>query len=540
MPAMLLHAAAGAAAVDPGDPGALLLLAGVAIVALAAGLWLGWLYAARKGRGLIDRAREIAERLVEEGRAQGEQEARSLVAQAEEEAGRRRETWEAEEERRRKALGEAEQEAERRHRRLVDRDRALARRDHLLSQREQDLERRQQELEAARRHVSELEEQVIVRLEEIAELRRDEAKRQLMEEVRAEARRSAAADVRAIKDELQRNAEHEAQKIMALAIERLSSDFSPERAVSTVPLPDQNLRGRIIGSEGRNIRAFENLTGMQLVLDDAPDHVLVSGFNPIRREIARRSLEKLIEGGTIHPRKIQQVVHQVRRRVDEEIVAAGREAVREFGFDDVHPEMVELLGRLKYRTSYGQNVLAHVREAARICGIMAAELRLDQKLAERAALFHDIGKAVDFEQEGTHPEIGGEIARRCGEHEVVVNAIESHHEDCEVIHPISVLVAAADALSGSRPGARRRTTVDYVRRIAKLEELGSSFDGVRSCYALQAGRELRVIVGAERIDDDQAALLSHDLAQRIQEEMDYPGRIKVTVIRQVRAQAVAR
>ncbi len=522
------------------DPALLLLAAGLVIVSLAAGVWIGWLFAARRGRGVIDRARQIGERLVEEARGQAEQEARSLLAQAEEEAARRREAWDEEETRRRGALEEAEQDADRRHRRLVDRDRALARRDQLLSGREQDLERRQAELESARAEVAELEEQVLVRLEETAELSRDEAKRQLMEEVRAEARRAAAADVRAIKDELQRNSEHEARKIMALAIERLSSDFSPERAVSTVPLPDQNLRGRIIGTEGRNIRAFENLTGMQLVLDDSPDHVLVSGFNPIRREIARRSLEKLIEGGTIHPRKIQQVVHQARKKVEEEIVAAGRDAVREFGFKDVHPEMVELLGRLKYRTSYGQNVLAHVMEAARICGIMAAELRLDQALAERAALFHDIGKAVDFEQEGTHPEIGGEIARRCGEHEVVINAIESHHEDCEVIHPIAVLVAAADALSGSRPGARRRTTVDYVRRIARLEELGGSFDGVRTCYALQAGRELRVIVGADRIDDDQAALLSHDLAQRIQAEMDYPGRIKVTVIREVRAQAVAR
>ncbi|RMF76772.1 MAG: ribonuclease Y [Acidobacteria bacterium] len=521
-------------------PGLYLLAAGALVVGFAAGLWAGWLWAARRGRGLISRAQEIGERLVEEARGQADQEARALLAQAEEEAERRIRNWEQEEQRRREALEQAEQEAERRHRRLVDRDRALARRDQLLSGRERDLEKRQEELDAARRRIADLEEQVLVRLEETAELGRDEAKRQLMEEVRAEARRAAAADLRAIKDELQRTSELEAQKIIALAVERLSSDFSAERAVSTVPLPDQNMRGRIIGAEGRNIRAFENLTGMQLVLDDAPDHVIVSGFNPIRREVARRSLERLIEGGTIHPRKIQQVVHQVRRKVDEEIVAAGRKVIEEFGLDGVHPEMVELLGRLRYRTSYGQNVLAHVREAARICGIMAAELRLDQKLAERAALFHDIGKAVDFEQEGTHPEIGGEIARRCGEHEVVVNAIESHHEDCEVIHPISVLVAAADAISGSRPGARRRTTVDYIRRIAKLEELGRAFDGVRTCYALQAGRELRVIVGADRVSDDDAALLSHDLAKRIQEEMDYPGRIKVTVIREVRAQAVAR
>lgn len=523
-------------------PGAtqLLLLVLVAVVAAAAGLAGGWGIASRKGRGLLSRAQSEATSLVEEARRRAETEAESLVSQAQADIERKKKALQADEKRRREAAREAESEAAKTHRRLVDRDRALTRRDQLLSRRETDVEKRSEELANAEARIVDLEEKAMLRLEEISELSRDEAKRQLMDAVRAEARQAAAADVREIKDEVQRNADAEAQKIIALAVERLASDYSAERSVSTVPLPEEKLRGRIIGAEGRNIRAFEAETGMQLVLDDDPKHVVVSGFNPIRREVATRSLTRLIEGGAIHPRKIQQVVVNVRRKVDQEIVRAGKEAIAEFRFRNVHPEIVTNLGRLKYRTSYGQNVLNHVKEAAHICGMMAAELRLDQKLAERAALLHDIGKAVDFEQEGTHPEIGGELARRCGEHPVVVNAIESHHEDCDVIHPIAVLVAAADALSGARPGARRRTTVDYIRRIGKLEELGGSFEGVETCYALQAGRELRVIVSSGRLDDDAASLLAHDLTQRIQSEMDYPGRIKVTVIREHQAQAMAR
>jgi ribonuclease Y len=337
---------------------------------------------------------------------------------------------------------------------------------------------------------------------------------------------------------MQQSVEQEAATMLALAMERLASDFASERTVSTVPLPNGNFRGRIIGTEGRNIRCFEKMTGMQLVLEEDPPQVVISGFHPIRREIARRALEKLLEGGAIHPKRIQQIVAQAKRKVEQEMVRAGKEAVGRFGLDDVHPEMVKLLGRLRYRSSYGQNVLDHVSEAAALCGNMASMLGLDQKLAQRAALLHDIGKAADFEREGTHPEIGAELARKYGEPEVVINAIESHHDDCEVTHPISVLVAAADALSGARPGARRRTTVDYIRRVTKLEEIGSSFQGVDSCYALQAGRELRIIVNARSVNDDHAALMAHDLSQRIQSEVDYPGRIKITVIREMTAKAM--
>ena len=516
----------------------------VGVVALALGLIVGTavgrMLAARQGKGFLANARLQADAALELAKSRALEESRAIVAQAEEEAARRREEVAGEERERQKQLREVEEENERRHRRLVDRDRALTRRDQLLKEREEDIDRRRSELLRQREDLEKLEEQAMQRLEENAGMTREEAKRELVEALRVEARQSAAGEVRAIKEEVQLNADREAQKIMALAIERLASDFASERTVSSVPLPDGAIRGRIIGVEGRNIRAFEKLTGMQLVLDEDPAQVVVSGFNPVKREIARRALEKLVEGGTIHPRKIQQVVAVTRRKVEQEMFQTGQEVVDEFKFKDVHPEIIALLGRLKYRTSYGQNVLDHVKEAARICGMMAVELGLEQKLAERAALLHDIGKAVDFEREGTHPEIGGELARRYGEPPVVVNAIESHHDDCEVIHPISGLVAAADALSGARPGARRRTTVDYLRRVARLEELASSFQGVETCYALQAGREIRVIVEAGKIGDDGAALLAHDLSQRIQTEMDYPGRIKVTVIRELRAQAVAR
>lgn len=517
-----------------------LIVAVVAAAGLGIGAWIAWTIANRQAKGVLANARLQAEAALDLAKSRAADEARTIVAAGEEDAARRRQEWERIEAERVAQIKEAEEENERRHRRLVDRDRALARRDQLLREREEDMDRRRAEIEQQKLDLDRLEEQSMLRLEEVSALTRDEAKRQLIDALRVEARQAAAAEVRTIKEEVHLNAEREAQKIMALAIERMASDFANERSVSIVQLPDASLRGRIIGVEGRNIRAFEKLTGMQLVLDDDPGHVVVSGFNPVRREIARRTLEKLVEGGTIHPRKIQQVAAITRRKVEQEMFQAGQEAVDEFHFDgQIHTEVVALLGRLKYRTSYGQNVLEHVKEAAHLCGMMAVELGLDQKLAERAALLHDIGKAVDFEREGTHPEIGGELARRYGEPPVVVNAIESHHDDCEVIHPIAVLVAAADALSGARPGARRRTTVDYLRRVTRLEELAGSFQGVENCYALQAGREIRVIVEAGQVSDDATALLAHDLSQRIQSEMDYPGRIKVTVIRELRAQAVA-
>jgi ribonuclease Y len=342
--------------------------------------------------------------------------------------------------------------------------------------------------------------------------------------------------IKEMKDEATRAAEAEARKIVSLAIERMASEISVERTVSQFKLPEgSDLRGRIIGHEGKNIRAFEKVTGIQLLLDEENDTVTLSGYHPVRREVARRVLEMLVKDGNIRPRRIEELTRRNRRRLEEEMKRAGQEAVAELGIEGIDPELVRLLGRLRYRTSYGQNVLQHSIEVAHLTGMMAAELRLDEPLARRAGLLHDIGKAIDYEREGTHPEIGAELGRKSGEHEVVINAIASHHEDCEMTSPISVLVAAADALSGARPGARRQTVAQYIKRIEKLEELAGSMHGVEQSYALQAGREIRVIAQSRLVDDAAVDLLASDLASRIQNEMDYPGKIKVTVIRELRA-----
>lgn len=510
-----------------------------AFLLLAAGA-TGWLLNARAGRAGTRAARRRAEDLLAAARREGE----GAVAEL-------REAFEAEREARHQLDEElrTSQEARRREREksltrrekaLADREQGLGRRRKKIRQAESRLEAQQTAVEEREKTLEAGETELERRRERLAGMTREEARRQILAQLRTEVRFEAAAEIKAIKDEAQRRAEDEARMIMALAVERQASDFSNERTVSYVPLPDTSYKGRIIGAEGKNIRAFEKETGMQLVVDENPDQVTISGFHPVRREIARRSLERLIKDGNIYPKKIASVVASTRRRLEEEMRKAGEETVAEFKLKKVHPEMVALLGRLRYRTSYSQNVLEHVKECAHLCGIMAAELGLDQKLAQRAALFHDIGKAVDYEREGTHPEIGAEIAARLKEPEVVVNAIASHHEDCEVISPISVLVAAADALSGARPGARRRATVDYIQRIEKLEELAQSFEGVGTCYALRAGREVRVICSNGALDDARAALLASDLAKRIETEMDYPGKIKVTVIRESRAVDYAR
>lgn len=512
----------------------------VTVAGLGVGFLIGWLLNAFLGRNSTRKARSQSRSLMDETQARTESlmsEMREAFEAEQEERLAREEAARSVEDAR---LREREKAMAKRERGLSNRDRDLSGRDKALKKRETKLEAGLQEIDKRSRAVVDQEQEIARRMEHVAGLTREEARRQLLAGLRAEVRFEAAGEIKRIKDEAQRRAEDEARMIMSLAMERLASDYSAERSVSYVALPDQAFKGRIIGSEGKNIRAFEKESGMQLIVDDNPNQVSISGFNPVRREVARRALERLIKEGNIYPKRIASVVGSTRRKLEEEMRKAGEEAVAEFGLRRVHPELVALLGRLKHRTSYSQNVLEHVKECAYLCGIMAAELDLDQKLAQRAALLHDIGKAVDYEREGTHPEIGAEIAQRFKESAVVVNAIASHHEDCEVISPISVLVATADALSGARPGARRRATVDYIQRIEKLEELAGSYDGVSSCYALRAGREIRVICTNGGIDDARTALLASDLAKRIETEMDYPGKVKVTVIREVRAVEYAR
>jgi ribonuclease Y len=355
-----------------------------------------------------------------------------------------------------------------------------------------------------------------------------------------EARHEGAKHIRLIEQEAREEADRQAKKIVSIAIERLAGEFVAERTVSVVHLPSDDLKGRIIGREGRNIRALEAATGVDLIIDDTPEAVVVSCFNPIRREIAKRSLERLISDGRIHPGRIEEVVRKAEESVEETVREAGQKAILEVGIHGVHPELVKLLGMLQYRYSYAQNVLMHSIEAAFICGAMAAELGLNEKQARRAALLHDIGKALTHEVEGSHAIIGADIARKYGESAKVVNAIAAHHEEVKAETILAPLVDAADALSGARPGARREMLESYVRRLEDLERISNSFKGVEKCFAVQAGREIRIIVQPNVVGDDQATMLAHEVARKIESEMTYPGQIKVTVIREIRTSEFAR
>ncbi len=404
-----------------------------------------------------------------------------------------------------------------------------------LSNREGTIERKEQALVEKEAESERLVGEAKRQLEFVAGISREEAKKGLMEEMFEEARYDSAKRIRLMEEQAKSEADREAKKMIALAIARLAGDFVTERTVSTVSLPNDEMKGRIIGREGRNIRALEAATGIDLIVDDTPESVIISGHNPIRREIARLSLETLISDGRIHPGRIEEVVRRSEREIDDVIKEAGQKAVFDVGVHGVHPELVKLLGRLKFRYSYAQNVLLHSIEMAFICGSMAAELGLNEKQARRAALLHDIGKAVDHEVEGSHAIIGGELARKYGESPKIVNAIAAHHEEVRAETILAPLVDAADALSGARPGARREMLETYVRRLEELERISNSFKGVEKSYAVQAGRELRIIVQAAQISDDEAASMARAVAKKVENEMAYPGQIKVTVIRETRA-----
>jgi ribonuclease Y len=407
------------------------------------------------------------------------------------------------------------------------RDSDLARREAALRSREKSIEERSQECE---RQIDDARKQ----LEQVAGMTREEAKRSLVDQMLEEAKHESAKRVRVVEEEAKEEAARKSQKIIALAIERLAGDFVAERSVTVFALPNDELKGKIIGREGRNIRALEAATGIDLIVDDTPETVVISGHTPIRREIARLSLEKLVSDGRIHPGRIEEVVRKSEQELDEAIREAGQKAIFDVGVHGVHPEIIKLLGRLKYRYSYAQNVLLHSIEAAFICGMMAAELGLNEKQARRAALLHDIGKAVDHEVEGSHAIIGAELARKYGESPKIVNAIAAHHEDVKAETILAPLVDAADALSGARPGARREMMESYVRRLEELERITNSFKGVEKSYAVQAGREIRIMVQHDMVSDDESSRMAREIARKIENEMTYPGQIKVTVIREVR------
>jgi ribonucrease Y len=411
---------------------------------------------------------------------------------------------------------------------LEKREAELGRRDATIKSREKTIEEKSAECD---RQIDQARKQ----FEQAAGMTREEAKRSLIDQMLDEAKHDSAKRIRLIEEEAKEEAVRRSQKIVALAIERLAGDFVAERSVTVVPLPNDELKGKIIGREGRNIRALEAATGIDLIVDDTPETVVISGHNPIRREIARLSLEKLISDGRIHPGRIEEVVRKSEQELEEAIREAGQKAIFDVGIHGVHPEIIKLLGRLKYRYSYAQNVLLHSIEAAFICGMMASELGLNEKQARRAALLHDIGKAVDHEVEGSHAIIGAELARKYGESPKIVNAIAAHHEDVKAETILAPLVDAADALSGARPGARREMMETYVRRLEELERIVNSFKGVEKSYAVQAGREVRIMVQHDVVSDDEAARMAREIARKIENEMTYPGQVKVTVIREVRS-----
>ena len=395
-------------------------------------------------------------------------------------------------------------------------------------------------IEQQKSHYKSLVEEELKKLEVIGSYTADKAREEVKNKILDEAKMDAAREVKKIEEDVKKRADDQARQLITMAIQRLASDHVAESTVSVVELPSDDIKGRIIGREGRNIRALEQATGIDLIIDDTPGAVVLSGFDPIRREVARRALEQLTLDGRIHPGRIEDVVNKCKKEVTRQIEEAGEQAVLNVGVDNINPEIVKLLGRLKYRTSYTQNVLEHVQEVAFVCGAIAGELGLNVALAKRAGLLHDIGKAIDHQTDGTHTQLGVDIAKRYNEHPFVVNSIAAHHEDCEAESPYAVLVAAGDTISASRPGARREMLETYIKRMTKLEEIGDSFRGVQKTFAIQAGREVRIIVMPNGTDDQHASLLARDVAKRIEKEVTYPGEIKVTVVRETRYTEFAR
>jgi ribonuclease Y len=479
------------------------------------------------GRRVERRVAEAAARAVAAENERALADARQrLVLSAKEELLAARETFEREAARRRGDSERRERALEERSGALDERERALGGRGRALAAREEALTAGEQDARA--------------RLERIAGLTAQEAKQELLRGLEDEARNEAAALARDLKEQARKGADKEAKKILALAIQRLAAESTAETTVSAVALPSDEMKGRIIGREGRNIRAFEAATGVDVIIDDTPDTVVVSCFEPVRREVGRLALERLIADGRIHPGRIEEVVDKARTEVEASILEAGERAVYETGIKGMHPELVKLVGRMRYRTSYGQNILEHSKEVAWLAGIIAAELKLDVQLAKRGALLHDIGKVLTHEHDGTHVQLGVEMATKYGEHAIVINCIAAHHDDAPHESPISVIVQAADAVSGSRPGARREAFETYVKRLSELEQLAAGFAGVEKVFAIQAGREVRVVVTPSAIDDGKASELSEHIARKIEHDLQYPGQIKVVVIRETRAVDFAR
>lgn len=477
-----------------------------------------------QGRKLIEDALAEADRLKQEAALQAKEEALSLKQEVEKEIKARSLEIQKEERRFSQKLEQIERKID-----LLDkREVEFLKKEKSFVQLENSLAQKKKEIDVV------IDEQR-TKLENIAGISRDEAKKRLIESIESEARMEAAKEVVRIENEMKIKADRKAKNILALAISRYAGEYVAEKTVSIVPLPNEEMKGRIIGREGRNIRAIEAATGIDIIIDDTPEAVILSGFNPVRREVARQSMERLISDGRIHPARIEEIVEKVTKEMEVTIREAGEQATFDVGVHGVNNEIIMLLGRLKYRTSYGQNVLQHSLEVAFLCGIMASELGLDVKQAKRAGLLHDIGKAVDHEVEGSHAIIGRDLAKKYGEAEKVVHAIGAHHEDIEPSSVLDILVQSADALSGARPGARKEMLESYVKRLEDLEQIANSFKGVEKSFAIQAGREVRIIVDSNEVKDVETSILGKDIAKKIEENLTYPGQIRVTVIRETRS-----
>jgi ribonuclease Y len=517
-----------------------LLLIPMVIVLVVLFFYLGWMFNSKIGKKSIASAEERAKQIISDAQKEANNTKREKLLEVKDEWYKKKMEFDTEINQKRQKIGNIEKQLNTREENIEKKFDLVIKKEKESKQIEKELTDLKKNIELKAAEIDKLGIEQNARLEKISGLSSEEAKNMLMENMTNTAKSEVSHIIKEIHDQAKSDAKKEAQKIIVQAIQRSAADHSIETTVSVVQITNDEMKGRIIGKEGRNIRSFEAATGVDVIVDDTPEAVILSSFDQFRREVARLSLERLITDGRIHPARIEEVVEKVRQELEEEMIKEGENTILQLGLHNMHQELIKHVGKMKYRSSYGQNLLQHSIEVAYLTGIMASELGLDPTLAKRAGLLHDIGKTVDKSVEGPHALLGYELTKKFKEHPIVVNAVGSHHEDIEMEHPIAPLVQAADAISGARPGARREPLEGYVKRLENLEALAKSFEGVAKTYAIQAGREIRVVVEHDKIDDLVAEKLSHDIAAKIESEMEYPGQIKVTVIREVRKISFAR